>query len=250
MPLSSSIALPPYAPELFVDRDEEIALTQHIIDQIRAGSADRPRTVVFRGERGSGKTWLALHLQRTILPAIRDVKPLLINFYPPPTRHAPRDDEWFTEELPGVGHKTASVVLVQAFGRAAFPVDTHIHRLAARWGLSDGSSVERTERDLKAVFPEDAWGRAHLAIILFGREHCPARGHDLSRCPICSWAASKARIARESTSGRTRRDGATTGRARPAESPPASPPTPPGGRTASGRAASRRARAPRRRARR
>lgn len=93
------------------------------------------------------------------------------------------------ELLPGVGHKTASVVMAQAFGHPAFPVDTHIHRLAMRWGLSDGSSVERTERDLKRTFPQDAWNRLHLQIIYFGREHCPARGHDIERCPICSWAA-------------------------------------------------------------
>jgi endonuclease-3 len=95
------------------------------------------------------------------------------------------------EELPGVGHKTASVVLNQAFGLAAFPVDTHIHRLAARWGLSDGKSVEKTERDLKRVFPEETWGKVHLQIIYFGREYCPALWHDLDACPICSWAASK-----------------------------------------------------------
>ena len=97
------------------------------------------------------------------------------------------------EELPGVGHKTASVVLNQAFGLAAFPVDTHIHRLAARWGLSDGKNVETTERDLKKVFPEETWGRVHLQIIYFGREHCPALFHDLGTCPVCSWAASKGR---------------------------------------------------------
>ena len=97
------------------------------------------------------------------------------------------------EALPGVGHKTASVVLAQAFGQPAFPVDTHIHRLAARWGLSDGSGVEKTERDLKRLFPEEAWGRVHLQMIYFGREHCPARFHDLDACPICSWAASAKR---------------------------------------------------------
>jgi endonuclease-3 len=107
------------------------------------------------------------------------------------------------EQLPGVGHKTASVVLCQAFGKPAFPVDTHIHRLAARWGLSRGRDVEQTERDLKRVFPEDSWGRVHLQIIYFGREHCPARGHDLRSCPICSWAATKKRIAQESA-GRAR----------------------------------------------
>jgi len=95
------------------------------------------------------------------------------------------------EALPGVGHKTASVVMAQAFGIPAFPVDTHIHRLAHRWGLSDGSSVARTERDLKALFPEESWNKLHLQIIYFGREHCPALYHDLERCPICSWAATK-----------------------------------------------------------
>jgi endonuclease-3 len=97
------------------------------------------------------------------------------------------------EALPGVGHKTASVVLVQAFGIPAFPVDTHIHRLAARWGLSSGKNVVQTERDLKALFPESDWARRHLQIIYFGREHCPARGHDAAACPICSWAAPRAR---------------------------------------------------------
>jgi endonuclease-3 len=93
------------------------------------------------------------------------------------------------EQLPGVGHKTASVVMNQAFGIPAFAVDTHIHRLAARWGLSSGRNVEQTERDLKKLFPSDEWGRRHLQIIYFGREHCPARNHDFDACPICSWAA-------------------------------------------------------------
>ena len=107
--------------------------------------------------------------------------------------------DWdFLESLAGVGHKTAGVVMSQAFGVPAFPVDTHIHRLAARWGLSNGSTVERTERDLKAVFPPETWNRRHLQIIFFGREYCPARGHDLSQCPICSWAATKKRIRAES----------------------------------------------------
>ena len=108
------------------------------------------------------------------------------------------DDIDALEALPGVGHKTASVVMCQAFGRPAFPVDTHIHRLAARWGLSDGKNVVKTEADLKKVFPIDTWIRRHLQIIYFGREHCPARGHDLSQCEICSWAATKKRIAEES----------------------------------------------------
>jgi endonuclease-3 len=93
------------------------------------------------------------------------------------------------EKLPGVGHKTASVVMSQAFGEPAFAVDTHIHRLAERWRLSNGKNVEQTERDLKKVFPRDEWSRRHLQIIYFGREYCPARNHDKSNCPICSWAA-------------------------------------------------------------
>ena len=109
------------------------------------------------------------------------------------------------EELPGVGHKTASVVMVQAFSVAAFPVDTHIHRLAGRWGLSRARNVAEVERDLKALFPPEDWGKVHLQIILFGRTHCPARGHDLRACPICSWAASKARIARETAPARAKR---------------------------------------------
>ena len=98
------------------------------------------------------------------------------------------------ESLPGVGHKTASVIMGQAFGMPAFPVDTHIHRLAARWKLSDGSSVEKTERDLKKLFPESDWNRLHLQIIYFGREFCPARGHDASKCPICSRIAVRKKI--------------------------------------------------------
>lgn len=90
------------------------------------------------------------------------------------------------EELPGVGHKTASVVMAQAFGVPAFPVDTHIHRLAARWKLSDGRSVTRTEADLKSLFPKEDWNRLHLQIIYYGREHCSARGCDGHTCEICA----------------------------------------------------------------
>ena len=114
-------------------------------------------------------------------------------------------DEAALEALPGVGHKTASVVLTQAFGVPAFPVDTHIHRLAARWGLSSGKNVVTTERDLKKLFPRDTWNRRHLQIIYFGREHCPAQYHDLSGCPICGWAASKKRIAEEAAQDQARR---------------------------------------------
>jgi len=90
------------------------------------------------------------------------------------------------EELPGVGHKTASVVMSQAFDVPAFPVDTHIHRLAYRWNLSTGKNVVQTEKDLKRVFPEERWNKLHLQIIYFGREYCKARGHDPAVCPICS----------------------------------------------------------------
>ena len=85
----------------------------------------------------------------------------------------------------------------RAFGVPAFPVDTHIHRLAARWGLSAARNVEQTERDLKSVFPEATWNRRHLQIIFFGREYCPARNHDLASCEICAWASTKKRIAEE-----------------------------------------------------
>ncbi len=94
------------------------------------------------------------------------------------------------ESLPGVGHKTASVVMAQAFGKDAFPVDTHIHRLAKRWRLSSGRNVVQTERDLKRLFPQNKWRKLHLQIIFFGREYCPARGHDAKKCPICSKVSS------------------------------------------------------------
>ena len=90
------------------------------------------------------------------------------------------------ESLPGVGHKTASVIMAQAFDIPAFPVDTHIHRLAKRWKLSNGKSVMQTEKDLKKVFPKEKWQKLHLQIIFFGREYCPALRHDMTKCPICS----------------------------------------------------------------
>lgn len=90
------------------------------------------------------------------------------------------------EALPGVGHKTASVVMSQAFGYPAFPVDTHIHRLIYRWNLSNGKNVEQTEKDCKRLFPKELWNKLHLQIIFFGREYCKARPHDARSCPICS----------------------------------------------------------------
>jgi len=120
-------------------------------------------------------------------------------------------DFTFLESLAGVGHKTASVVMAQAFGVPAFPVDTHIHRLAFRWGLSNGTNVERTERDLKTAFPRETWNDRHLQIIYFGREYCPAQRHESAACPICSFAASKARIAAEA---KAKRIAATTAAAK------------------------------------
>jgi len=98
------------------------------------------------------------------------------------------------EELPGVGHKTASVVMCQAFNIPAFPVDTHIHRLAYRWGLSNGSNVKKTEEDLKALIPKERWIKAHLQIILFARKYCPARGHVVEDCPVCKNYGLKGRM--------------------------------------------------------
>lgn len=113
--------------------------------------------------------------------AIYDLSHILINKH---NGEVPESFE-FLEELPGVGHKTASVVMAQAFGVSAFPVDTHIHRLAYRWKLSNGKNVEQTEKDLKRLFPIELWNKLHLQIIFFGREHCPARGHKPETCPIC-----------------------------------------------------------------
>tara|TARA_B100002052_G_scaffold299184_1_gene336117 strand:- start:8661 stop:9305 length:645 start_codon:yes stop_codon:yes gene_type:complete len=108
-----------------------------------------------------------------------------------------RADWKYLESLAGVGHKTASVVMAQWYNIPAFPVDTHIHRLASRWRLSKAKNVEMTEKDLKKIWAKEIWNKRHLQIIFFGREYCPARNHDLNQCPICSWAASKKRIQQE-----------------------------------------------------
>ena len=122
-----------------------------------------------------------LGLAKTKAKNIRRLAELLLE------RHAGQVPQSFEalEALPGVGHKTASVVMSQAFGVPAFPVDTHIHRLAQRWGLSRGDNVKQTEQDLKALFPRDAWNRLHLQIIFYGREFCTARGCDGRVCPLC-----------------------------------------------------------------
>ena len=106
--------------------------------------------------------------------------------------------DWnYLESLAGVGHKTASVVMAQWFNIPTFPIDTHIHRLASRWSLSKAKNVLMTENDLKKLWEKDLWNKRHLQIIFVGRQHCPAKGHDLIKCPICSWAASKKRILSE-----------------------------------------------------
>ena len=122
-----------------------------------------------------------LGLARTKAKNVRRLARILIE------KHAGQVPQSFEalEALPGVGHKTASVVMAQAFGVPAFPVDTHIHRLAQRWGLSEGNSVSRTELDLKRLFPKKEWNRLHLQIIFYGREFCTARGCDGRTCPLC-----------------------------------------------------------------
>lgn len=135
-----------------------------------------------------------------------------------------RADWDFLESLAGVGHKTASVVMAQGFGIPAFPVDTHIFRLARRWGLSSGTTVEKVEADLKRVFPKETWNRRHLQIIYFGREFCPAQRHDLAGCPICSFAATKKQMVTEAKANARR----PRTKAGPGDVVPATAKTPPG----------------------
>jgi endonuclease-3 len=113
--------------------------------------------------------------------AIYELSEIIINKH---QGEVPQSFEYL-EELPGVGHKTASVVMAQAFGVPAFPVDTHIHRLAYRWKLTNGKNVEQTEKDLKRLYPKELWNKLHLQIIFFGREYCQARTHKPEQCPIC-----------------------------------------------------------------
>ena len=122
--------------------------------------------------------------------AIADLSQILVDRY---DGQVPADMAAL-ESLPGVGHKTAQVVMAQCFGLPTFPVDTHIHRLIYRWGLSNGKSVEQTERDCKRLFPEERWNDLHLQIIYFGRQYCPARGHAWRNCPLCSKIGQKNRM--------------------------------------------------------
>lgn len=143
--------------------------------------ADNPFDMSQRSEADILNVIRKLGLAPKKSKAIRELSQILCD------RHGgevPADMEAL-EALPGVGHKTASVVMAQAFGVPAFPVDTHIHRLAQRWGLTSGKNVTQTEKDLKALFPESSWNALHLQIIFYGREHCTARGCDGTRCDLC-----------------------------------------------------------------
>jgi endonuclease-3 len=144
--------------------------------------ADTPEKMSQLEEEEIARLIRSCGLYRTKARAIRALSQILVEKY---GGVVPRQLEAL-EALPGVGHKTASVVLVQAFHIPAFPVDTHIYRCARRWGLSRGKSVAPVERDLKRHFPPEEWGRRHLQIILFARQYCPAKGHDPQRCPLCS----------------------------------------------------------------
>ncbi len=150
-------------PDLFAMADEPYAMAQ--LDQASIQAVIRP-----------------CGLSPAKSKAIKTLSQILIDSY---DGEVPQSFEAL-EALPGVGHKTASVVMSQAFGVPAFPVDTHIHRLAYRWKLSTGKNVTKTEADLKRLFPKELWNKLHLQIIFFGREYCPARGHDPFACPICS----------------------------------------------------------------
>ncbi len=119
--------------------------------------------------------------------AIHELSKILINKYQGKVPNTFED----LEALPGVGHKTASVVMAQAFNIPAFPVDTHIHRLCTRWGITNGKSVTQTEKDCKKLFPKEKWNKLHLQIIYYGREYCPARGHDIDTCIICKQVSLK-----------------------------------------------------------
>lgn len=143
--------------------------------------ADTPQKMAQRSAREIERIIRPCGLGPAKSKNIRALSRLLIE------RHGGKVPRTFEEleELPGVGHKTASVVMWSAFGQPSFPVDTHIHRLAKRWKLSRGKNVVETERDLKKLFPRNEWGRRHLQIIFYGREHCSARGCDGRSCPIC-----------------------------------------------------------------
>lgn len=143
--------------------------------------ADTPEKMVKLGQERIRELIVTCGLAENKSRAIFEMSKRLI------ANHNGRVPQTFEEleALPGVGHKTASVIMAQVFGVPAFPVDTHIHRLAQRWKLTNGKSVEQTEADLKTLFPPDRWNRLHIQLVLYGREHCTARGCDGTRCEIC-----------------------------------------------------------------
>lgn len=151
------------------------------VTPILFGKADSPEEMVLLSPEEIEKIIKPVGLSPKKSRAIHQLSQILIDKY---NGQVPKDMEAL-EELPGVGHKTASVVVSQAFGIPAFPVDTHIHRLAYRWKLSTGKNVVKTEEDLKRLYPIKMWNKLHLQIIFFGREYCPAKGHDAKVCPIC-----------------------------------------------------------------
>lgn len=144
--------------------------------------ADRPERMALMPVEEIEKIIKPVGLYTTKAKAIKNLSRILVEKH---KGKVPRTFEDL-EALPGVGHKTASVVMSSAFGIPAFPVDTHIHRCAKRWGLSKGKNVVETERDLKRLFPKEKWNKLHLQLIYFAREYCPARGHKIEKCPICS----------------------------------------------------------------
>lgn len=144
--------------------------------------ADTPQAMSGKSEQQILSIIKPLGLAPRKAKAIKSLSQILVNEY---GGEVPQDMEAL-EGLPGVGHKTASVVMAQAFGVPAFPVDTHIHRLAQRWGLTNGKSVAQTEKDLKKLFSSEVWNDLHLQIIFYGREHCTARGCDGTKCDLCS----------------------------------------------------------------
>ena len=158
--------------------------TDKMVNKVTPGLwrlADTPQAMSQLEERQILQAIRTLGLAQRKAKAIRELSKILVE------QHASQVPNTFEdlERLPGVGHKTASVVMCQAFGCAAFPVDTHIHRLAQRWGLSSGKNVKQTEADLKRLFPEESWNALHLQIIYYGREHCTARGCDGTKCILC-----------------------------------------------------------------
>ena len=144
-------------------------------------NGDKPEDLVNLGLEKIEMILKPLGLYKTKAKNIFALSKILIADY---ASEIPQDLEEL-KKLPGVGHKTASCVVSQMFGIPAFPVDTHIHRLAEKWNLSNGSSVEQTEKDLKKYFPKETWGKRHLQIIYYARAHCPARAHKIENCPIC-----------------------------------------------------------------